>query len=337
MVTDIDLAYPDVEAMTAEIGRRCRRGHAFWVDATGATQQLLGTSVAANIFMLGSAFQRGVLPLTAGAIEQAIVTNGAMVELNLAAFRWGRYSVAEPNDFAALLVAARPSPRPLPSAVETAVAAAAFSADVDRLVRIRAADLVGFQGRSLAHAYVSAVGASWTAERDASPGTDDYTRTVAHQVHRVMAYKDEYEVARLLGQPEATAGVEAVGGPGARVSWMLHPPALRAMGRRHKVRFGPWARPVMWGLRHGRVLRGTALDPFGHTAVRVAERRLVADYLELCARLNGDLARIGSAEAARLAALVDVVRGYEDVKLRNLERYHARLHEQIDDREAVRT
>jgi indolepyruvate ferredoxin oxidoreductase len=337
MVTDIGFAYPDIDAMVAEIDHCCRRGHAFWVDANAATQVLLGTPVAANIFMLGVAFQRGVLPLTPGAIEQAIVANGAMVELNLAAFRWGRYAVAEADDFAASLAGARPSPRPLPAATGAAVVEAAFSADVDRLVRLRASDLIDFQGKSLAHAYVSAVQASWSAEREAAPGSDIYTRTVAHHLHRVMAYKDEYEVARLLAAPDAAAGAEAVGGPGARVSWMLHPPVLRAIGRSDKVRFGAWARPVMWGLRHGRLLRGTALDPFGHTAVRAAERRLVADYLELCAHLNAEVAQIGPADAARIAALVDVVRGYEDVKLRNLERYHAQLREQLGERELLRT
>jgi indolepyruvate ferredoxin oxidoreductase len=337
MVTDIDLAYPDVNAMAAEIGRRCRRGHAFWVDAGAATQELLGSAVSANIFMLGVAFQRGVLPLSSGAIEQAIAVNGAMVELNLAAFRWGRYAVAEPDDFAARLAETRPRPRSLPASLEAAVAAAVFTPEVDRLTRVRAADLIGFQGKSLAHAYVSAVQASWAAEQSAAPGSDVYTQTVAHQLHRVMAYKDEYEVARLLAQPEAVASAEVVGGPGARVSWMLHPPVLRAMGRRHKLRFGSWSRPMMWGLRYGRFLRGTPLDPFGHTGVRAAERRLVTDYVELCAHLNADIARVGPEEAARVAALVDVVRGYEHVKLRNLERYYAQLREQIGDKEAVRT
>ena len=143
-----------------------------------------------------------------------------------------------------------------------------------------------------------------------------------------MAYKDEYEVARLLldggDQVERTFG--EVGRDIEKVSWNLHPPMLRALGLERKLKLGPWARPMLAGLRSMKRLRGTKLDPFGRAEVRRIERRLVDEYVELVDELLPTLTS-APERAAHVAGLVDVVRGYEGVKLRNVETYQQALAE----------
>jgi indolepyruvate ferredoxin oxidoreductase len=176
---------------------------------------------------------------------------------------------------------------------------------------------------------MAGVQAAWQAERAFDPTSTAFTATVARNLHRVIAYKDEYEVARLLTSPDAVAEAEAVAGPGARITWKLHPPMLRAMGRTRKMSFGTWSKPVMTTLRHGRFLRGTALDPFGYAHVRREERRLIDDYEGLCLRLGRELPHLGLDRATHLAGLVGQVRGYEEVKLRNLARYRSELEQAL--------
>jgi indolepyruvate ferredoxin oxidoreductase len=137
-----------------------------------------------------------------------------------------------------------------------------------------------------------------------------------------MAYKDEYEVARLL--LDGGDQVERTFGDVEKVSWNLHPPMLRAMGLQRKLKLGPWARPALVGLRSMKRLRGTKLDPFGRAEVRRVERQLVEDYVALVDELASTLST-DPARATHMAGLVDVVRGYEGVKLRNVETYREAL------------
>ncbi len=144
---------------------------------------------------------------------------------------------------------------------------------------------------------------------------------VAVGLYKLMAYKDEYEVARLSTDPAFGAGVRAEFGTDARISWKLHPPSLRAMGLRRKLTLGPWFRPAYSTLHAMRRLRGTPLDPFGRAEVRRVERALVAEYRALVPRLVARAAEGDVEGAVRIAALPDMVRGYEDVKLANVARY----------------
>jgi indolepyruvate ferredoxin oxidoreductase len=140
-----------------------------------------------------------------------------------------------------------------------------------------------------------------------------------------MAYKDEYEVARLQLEEAAKLQVDNAVGAGAKVFWNLHPPVLRAMGMKRKLVLGRWFTPVMVGLKHGKRLRGTAFDPFGRAKVRRVERELRDEYRGLVERLAPTVTAANAAKAAELASLPDLVRGYEDVKLRNVERYRSEL------------
>ena len=142
-----------------------------------------------------------------------------------------------------------------------------------------------------------------------------------------MAYKDEYEVARLLVDPRAEAAVRAEFGAGARVSYRLHPPLLRALGMKRKLKLGPWFRPAFQLLRAGKIVRGTRLDPFGYTQVRRIERELIDEYTAIIDDLAGELSSETYQRAVEIARLPDLVRGYENIKLASAALYRARLKE----------
>jgi indolepyruvate ferredoxin oxidoreductase len=318
MVGRPDATSIDVLAYLGELDQRSRSALNRYVDASALTIGLLGSAVTANVLLLGVAFQAGVIPLSAAAIERAITLNGAAVEENLAAFAWGRAWVVDPDavDSAA--------GREVAAEVETSgLDDLADDPVLQRMVAIRRAELVDFQSAATAARYVGIVRRCHEAERAAgSDGT--FAQTAAHQLHRLMAYKDEYEVARLL--LSGRARVEHAVGPVDRTAWNLHPPLLRQMGLKRKVRLGEWSRPALVSLRWMKRLRGTPFDPFGRTEVRRVERQLVRDYVGL---LDGLLPRLAvdHAECRRVAGLVDMVRGYESVKLRNVTAYRAALAE----------
>jgi indolepyruvate ferredoxin oxidoreductase len=162
-------------------------------------------------------------------------------------------------------------------------------------------------------------------ERLPGSGETAITEAVARSLHKLMAYKDEYEVARLALDPAFDAQIAAEFGPGSRVSYRLHPPVLRALGRKHKVTLGPWFRPAFQVLRAGRRLRGTPADVFGYTSIRRTERSLITEYRDSMTQALTRLDAENRDLVARIAALPDMIRGYEQVKLGNLERYRAEL------------
>ncbi len=144
-----------------------------------------------------------------------------------------------------------------------------------------------------------------------------------------MAYKDEYEVARLLLAPEARAQAEAVGGKGARMVWHLHPPFMRSLGMRRKMRLGRWARPLLWALRSMRRLRGTPLDLFGLAKVRRVERAMIGEYITALHAVKARFAGHLLAEAIAIAELPDTVRGYEHLKLERAATFRTALERRV--------
>jgi len=308
MVSDPALSFPGQAATSHPILDRVRDGSVL-LDARQIVLGLFGDDQFANVFLVGAGFQAGALPLSPDAIEEAIRVNGVAVEKNLQAFRRGRQYVADPS---ALL--AEPT--------------------LDRLIRTRSEDLTAYQDDAYARRYLDVVERVRAAEQDKTPGSTALTEAVARYLYKLMAYKDEYEVARLSLEPSLGAGLEAEFGPGARASWRLHPPVLRALGMKRKIALGPWFVPAFRVLRAMRGLRGTPMDPFGRTRVRVVERELIGEYLGLVDHLIDRLSPATTPLAVRLAELPDVVRGYEDVKLRTVESYRqslAELRAQLDD------
>jgi indolepyruvate ferredoxin oxidoreductase len=320
MVSDPARSFPDLAAVSQPITDRVRDG-AVLLDVRQVVLGLFGDDQFANVFLVGAGFQTGALPLPPDAIEEALRVNGVAVEKNIQAFRRGRQYVA---DRAALLTAAGLSKPAVPDTGES---------PLDRLIRTRSSDLTAYQDQAYARRYLDAVERVRAAEQDKTPGSAALTEAVARYLYKLMAYKDEYEVARLSLDPSVGAGLEAEFGPGARASWRLHPPVLRALGMKRKIALGPWFVPAFRVLRAMRGVRGTRLDPFGRTRVRVTERELIEEYLGLVDHLIGRLSPATAALAVQLASLPDMVRGYEEVKLRNVESYRqslAELRAQLD-------
>jgi indolepyruvate ferredoxin oxidoreductase len=340
MVADTSVRFPDPDDLGARIRDATWAERSVFVDARGLSVSLLGSDQFANMFLTGVALQAGALPLPATAVEEAIELNGVQVRQNLQAFRRGRQYVADPGAFAAMLAAlAPPAAAGEPTAAERAIIDAVGSApgsELQRLLTTRVPDLAAYQDLGYARDYAQFVARVRAAEQRIAAGTE-LSGAVARYLYKLMAYKDEYEVARLSLDPRAKAAVRAEFGPGAKEYYLLHPPLLRALGRKDKLRLGPWFRPAFVVLRMMKPLRGTAFDPFGYTRVRRTERELVGEYR---AMIEGALATLSEETYGRsveLAALPDMIRGYEEIKLASVEQYRARALDLIQQRSDGRT
>jgi len=273
------------------------------LDAQGLSEALFGDHMPTNMILLGAAFQAGVLPVSAESMDEAIRLNGAAVEQTLAAFRWGRAAVLDAE-------AVRAAVNPQVPVVQEASLAEALA--------IRVEDLTGFQDAALASRYETEV------RRVAEIGGERIGLAYARGLHRLLAYKDEYEVARLHLDPAEKARRDAEFGPDAKASVLLHPPVLRALGMKNKIRLsGRTAEVAFRGLRAAKGLRGTAFDVFGYAGVRRVERELVGEYQALVRSALSRLTPENETRVVAIAELADVVRGYEEIKLANVERFRA--------------
>jgi indolepyruvate ferredoxin oxidoreductase len=321
MITDPAVSYPHRPAIAAAIDEGSAR--AVYLDARALSEALFGDDQYANILQLGAAYQAGAIGLAAWCVEQAIEVNGTAVAANVQAFRRGRQAVADPT---ALQEAVRSGtgPATVPVGCDPAAARvrALVAADPDcelaRLLDIRIPDLIGYADEAYAASYARFV----ETVRVAAPAL---AAPVAAGLHKLMAYKDEYEVARLSLDPALKAAVAEQFGVGARVAYHLHPPVLRALGMDRKITHGPWFDGAFRVLRAARGVRGTRFDPFGYAAVRRTERALISEYRAAIEQLLG--CAPGHPLAAELAGLPDMVRGYEDIKLASVAAYRARQRE----------
>lgn len=346
MIIDTSEHFPPDSDIQAVIDRASNRG--LYLNPGEITENLFGSTQTSNMLMVGAAYQSGALPISADAIEQAIELNGVAVESNLQAFRRGRQAVADPDAVSTLVadlhrpVSTATTDRHIPSP-ECARLLVGLGMDASEELRaavaLRVDELIAFQDVAYATDYVRRVEDLRTAEAlqntDASggsasgPASEQLTLAVAHHLHKLMAYKDEYEIARLAVDPEFASQLRQDWGEGAVAKVKLHPPTLRAMGMKKKISIGPKAMPAMKALAAMKRLRGTPLDVFGYAGVRRVERELLAEYRELVESLTTALRRVGPVgkdatwhdTALALAELPDMVRGYEHVKLDNVTRY----------------
>ncbi|WP_236790932.1 indolepyruvate ferredoxin oxidoreductase family protein [Amycolatopsis sp. GM8] len=319
MVYDPAVAYPAAEELVERLASVTAELHT--LDALAAAQTLFGNNAGANFLVVGAAYQSGALRIPADAIEEAIGINGVAVSANVAAFRWGRAAVAAPDAFAAAVAPRERAKKVIPL---PALAGSTLDGEVRRLVELRASELVGFQNMPTAENYIRFVQRVWDAERAVTSETR-FSEAVARYLHKLTAYKDEYEVARLLTAPGfADAATAEVPGSG-RVTFQLHPPILRALGRKKKVAFGPRSHRALRMLATLKGLRGTPFDVFGYAHVRRVERALLAHYREVVTGLTEGLSPDGYDRAVRIASLPDTVRGYEGVKLANVAAYRESL------------
>jgi indolepyruvate ferredoxin oxidoreductase len=340
MITHPNLALPPVEELVARIGAATRRDAQHWADSEAITNALFGNSQTANFFVIGMAVQAGALPVRAESVERAIELNGVAVAANLAAFRWGRCQVAQPAVVDAAVTEAQRAPaalvrveaaRPLGAALAQRAAAAAASdpALADELVR-NARELVAFENEGCASDYLDVVARVAAAEAAVKPGSTRLARAVAANLFKLTAYKDEYEVARLMLDGEGLrAALEVAAETGGRAAWQLHPPLLRALGLRHKLAIPFWCAPAIRALAKLKFLRGKQLDPFGWPELRRIERALPGEYRAAIASILPGLDEANVDHALRIAALPDGVRGYENVKLPRARQFRAALAREV--------
>ena len=296
-------------AILADAGR----DKTHFIDATRAATALFGASVGANIFLVGYAYQLGAIPLAGASIERAIELNGEAVDMNKAAFEWGRRAVVEPAVVEALV-------KPAPEATSDA---RTLSQSFDEVVARRVAFLTAYQNAAYAARYRRLVEKTQAAEAARAPGKTGLADAVARYLFKLMAYKDEYEVARLYSDGAFVKQVNSeLGGEHLRFHVHLAPPLLarrdKATGEPKKMTFGPWIFPLFALLAKFKVLRGTAFDPFGYSTERKTERALVRDYEAL---LDEVLAKLDAGNhhiAVGLAAIPEKIRGFGHVKMRHL-------------------
>jgi indolepyruvate ferredoxin oxidoreductase len=311
MVLDPAVTFPTQRRNLRAIEETTRGADNVYVDAQALSEALFGDHMPTNLLLVGAAYQAGCLPLSAEAVEHAIRLNGAAVDKSLAAFAWGRAVVAQPHLADQLLAPPAPVDDPSPAALAI-VDATGATGELRRLLEIRVADLIEYQSERWARRYADAV--MEVARRDERIG-----EAYARGLYKFMSYKDEYEVARLHLDTIEQAKIDGTFGEGAKVRFLLHPPALRAMGLKRKLKLGPWFVPMFRLLRRGKRLRGTALDPFGRAEVRRVERELIGEYRTL---VEGAVERMHHGnhdKVLAIAELADIVRGYEDIKLANVE------------------
>jgi indolepyruvate ferredoxin oxidoreductase len=323
MVTDTGVKFPALERNVAAIGAATRADENVYIDAEALSEALFGDHMPTNTVLIGAAYQAGCLPLSADALQQAIRLNGAAVEKNLAAFAWGRAVVAAPEAVRVVLEGeAVAPPAPLSGEALEIVEASGAVGELRRLLSVRVVELMAYQGVELARRYVDDVVAVARVERErGAPGETAIAEAYARGLFKLMAYKDEYEVARLHLDAVEQARVRGEFGEGAKVYVMLHPPLLRALGLRRKIKLRRTAVPTFRALRVMKGLRGTRLDLFGLAKVRRVERALSGEYRELVSRSLERLTPITHATVAEIAELPDVVRGYEEIKLANVEKF----------------
>jgi indolepyruvate ferredoxin oxidoreductase len=309
MVTDPGIAPPPATVLLDRVEQVTRADTNRYLDAAALSLGLLGATTTANILLLGAALQSGAIPLPPEAVEEAITLNGVAVESNLAALRWGRAWVDEP------------------AAVERSAGLEPIARreTLDELIDRLGDDLVEYQSAAYAQRFRRVVAEARAAEQRVAPGATGYTTAVARNLHKLMAYKDEYEVARLLLDDAARAGYEAVGGASTTVTYHLHPPMLRALGLERKLKLRRTAVPTMRALRAAKRLRGTPLDPFRWAEVRRVERAMIPEYIAAVRTLNRRLDATDLDDSTEIASLPDQVRGYEDLKLRRAAAYREAL------------
>ena len=306
-----DFSLPTERIKRAVLGAAGRE-QTFFVDATAAAVGLLGNAIGANMFIMGYAWQLGRLPLSRASLERAIELNGEAVKMNLQAFALGRRAAHDPAALAAFLGQAK-----------APTAARHISQSLDEIITRRAEHLTGYQNAAHAGRYRALVEKVRQVEEQVKPGSVALSEAVARYSFKLMAYKDEYEVARLYTDGAFLKQVAATfQGTNMRFNLHLAPPLVSKVnpvtGEPRKMTFGPWMMGAFKILAKFKFLRGTAFDVFGYSHERKTERQLVVDYVKLIEELTGKLSAGNLPLAVALASIPEKIRGFGHVKARHL-------------------
>jgi len=282
-------------------------GRSHFIDATRLATALLGDSIATNLFMLGYAFQKGLIPLQEESILKAIELNGVAIEANQKAFEWGRRAAVNVQQVENIATPAKPVVVQMPQNLET-------------LIRRRVAFLTDYQSARYARRYEALVAQVRDAEAGIGAG-EALTKAVAKYLFKLMSYKDEYEVARLYTNGDFDKRLQESFEGDFKVTYNLAPPLLSkrdAHGHLVKRRYGSWMKLAFRFLAPLKGLRGTALDVFGYSAERKLERALIRDYEALIRELLTILSPKNHRAAVELASLPERIRGFGHVKEANI-------------------
>ena len=303
-----DLAM-DRDSLTGLLSEAIGREQSDFIDSTTLATALMGDSIAANLFLLGYAFQQGVIPLSLASIEQAIELNGIAVEMNRRSFAWGRKAAADRSEVEAI-------------ALPEAPAAIKQAETLEQMIERRREFLKSYQNDRYARRYLTLVEKILGKEQAVMPGSRALSTAVARYFFKLMAYKDEYEVARLYTDGSFAKKLADQFEGDFRLKFHLAPPV---MAKRHpetghlvKREFGPWMMTAFGMLAKLKGLRGTPLDPFGRTAERRAERALIGEYEKTLTEIAEKLTRENHALAVEIASVPEHIRGYGHVKERHL-------------------
>ncbi len=303
-----DLRLPAADLMRS-IEERVRKGTLHALDAHDYAVQLFADSIASNMFMLGYAYQLGAVPVTAGSIEQAIELNGAAIEMNRNAFRFGRLAA---HDRAALDRLVKPVEKKAPVTLADMIAT-------------RAEHLEGYQDKPLADRFRTRVERIVALEAEKAPGRSGLADAVARGYFKLLSYKDEYEVARLYTDGRFEKQVAETFDGNLRLEFHLAPPLLswfnrdKVTGEPRKMTFGAWMLPAFRTLAKGKSLRGGWLDVFGYSAERRLERRMIGDYETMLDEIERRLSADTHRAAVALARLPEEIKGFGHVKHKNYE------------------
>ncbi|MBO1113332.1 indolepyruvate ferredoxin oxidoreductase family protein [Bordetella petrii] len=311
------------EALLAKIRHAAGEANTAALDAHQAALALFGDSILSNMFMLGYAWQRGAVPLSHAALARAIELNGVAVQANQDAFEAGRLAAHRPQALEEAL-------RPVAQVVQLHV-----PESFERAVARRERDLAAYQNAAYARQYRQLVDRVAQRERELGPSAraPRLAMAVARSLFKLMAYKDEYEVARLYTDGGFQRQLREQFEGGYTLRFHMAPPLLARKDPRtgipRKVALGPAAWPAMRVLARFKGLRGTWLDPFGHSAERRMERQLIQEYRQTVDTLLAHLSPANLAQAAGIAALPEQVRGFGHVKAASVAEYRKRLQQML--------
>ena len=313
-----------------DIADACGKNAVDFVAATELATGLMGDAIATNMFLLGYAYQRGWLPVSGASLERAIELNGVAVEFNKQSFLWGRRAAVDLERVERL---AKPA--------EVIALGDHISRSLDELIERRVQFLTGYQNASYAARYRTLVDRFRSRERELN--STKLTEAVARYYAKLMAYKDEYEVARLHADGAMERKISGMFEGDYKLVFHLSPPLLArkdpVTGEPRKMRFGAWMLPVFRVLKSLRGLRGTPLDLFGYTEERRTERALIAEYEATVERLLAKLSADNHSLAVQIASIPDEIRGFGYIKMRNLaaaRKKHAELMQRFESTQPAR-
>jgi indolepyruvate ferredoxin oxidoreductase len=301
--------------------------------ARAIAEGAFGDHMMTNLVTLGAAYQAGLIPVTAASIEDAIRLNGVAVENNLLAFNYGRLAVYDSSALFAHIGAQQPladrlaGRRDMDGSLKLLQRCERLGEQAQRLLRTRIPDLCAYQSPAYAARYVDTILRVAENERAVSGKDGPLTIAVIRSLHKLMAYKDEYEVARLYVDGAFAARSRALFTSPRKMWYNLHPPILRSLGLKRKIRIGSWFTPVLRMMASAKALRGTPWDVFGYAKVRRVERELIVWYEEIVADVLARLSTSNLAASQEVLEIPDSIRGYEEVKLGNVARAQLKARE----------